>query len=545
MVSENSPARYEMRILLLPTTNRDAKAIASVLAGVHVDCEVCSSINDLSEKTTGGAGAILVAEEFLKTGIEELAQCVASQPVWSDLPVIVLSQSGAEAPAFSQLLAQLGNVSVLERPVRVSTLLSVVQTSIRARLRQYQSRDHHLEREILLNSERQARSESERAGRIKDEFLATLSHELRTPLNAILGWSQILTMREVSDGDVREGIKVIERNARVQTKIIEDLLEMSRIISGKIRLDVQEVDLSEIVRSAVDTVRPAAEAKDIFIEMVLDPFAGNVTGDPNRLQQILWNLLSNAVKFTPKRGSIQILLERTQSHLTLSVIDSGQGIDAEFLPYVFDRFRQADATTTRQYGGLGLGLAIVKQLVELHGGSIQASSPGIGQGSSFVMTLPLRVIQRRVPDSPDPLRSSISPRYVFESAEVSLAGSKILVLDDEPDARDLLKRVLESRQATVCVCESTAQAIEVLRTERPDVIVSDIGMPQEDGYSFIRRVRKLSTELGGSTPALALTAYARAEDRVYAIRAGFQNHLTKPVEPSELVAVLASLTRRY
>lgn len=542
MTSENAQNRAEQRVLLVPSTSRDASAITSVLKSVNVDCEVCSSLSALCQSLTAGAGTVLIAEEFLKVDFEQLVECVAAQPVWSDLPIIVLSQSGAELPSFSLVLAQLGNVSVLERPVRISTLLSVVQTSIRARMRQYQSRDYYLERERLLASERQARSDSERAGRIKDEFLATLSHELRTPLNAILGWSQILSMKGVGTTDVTEGIKVIERNARAQTKIIEDLLEMSRIISGKVRLDIQEVDLAEIVRQAVDTVRPAADAKDIHIQTILDATAGKVSGDPNRLQQVLWNLLSNAVKFTPKEGLVQILLERTSSHLNLSVIDNGQGMDEAFLPYVFDRFRQADSTITRQHGGLGLGLAIVKQLVDLHGGSIRAASSGIGLGSSFVITLPVRAVQHSVLQPQDPLDSSSSDRPVTEPIEVSLAGLKILVLDDEPDARELLKRLLETRQATVCVCESTAQAIEALRSERPHAIVSDIGMPQEDGYSFMRRVRKLPSDLGGTTPALALTAYARAEDRVQAIRAGFQNHLTKPVEPAELVAVLVSLT---
>ena len=539
-----SERHNEMRVLLVPTTGRDADAIRKVLKSVSIECDVSPNVSALCKSLESGAAAVLVSEESLKAGHEQLAAYIAAQPMWSDLPIIVLSRAGAESPFLSAILLSLGNVSVLERPVRVTTLLSVVRTAIRARSRQYQSRDHFAEREQLLASERRSRSDAERASQIKDEFLATLSHELRTPLSAVLGWSQILAMSGTNEVDVREGVKIIERNARAQKQIIEDLLDMSRIISGKIRLEVQPVDLGDVVQSAVDTVRPAADAKGIRIKLVLDPLAGKVSGDPNRLHQILWNLLSNAVKFTPKSGLVQVLLERVNSHLTLSVLDSGEGIDEKFLPYVFDRFRQANASTTRTHGGLGLGLAIVKQLVELHGGSIRATSAGPGRGSSFIVRLPLRAIHVPVSEANDHAPDRGPELDAVDFRDVSIAGVKVLIVDDEPDARALLKRLLEDKGAVVVVCTSAQEAMASLKAERPDVLVSDIGMPGEDGYSFIRRVRSQPRDDGGATPALALTAYARADDRVTAIVAGFQHHLSKPVEPAELVAIVASLARR-
>jgi PAS domain S-box-containing protein len=395
----------------------------------------------------------------------------------------------------------------------------------------------------LLESERSARATAEAAGRMKDEFLATLSHELRTPLNAILGWSQVLR-NHPSPEDVAEGIKIIERNARVQTQIIEGLLDMSRIISGKIRLDVQRLDPAAVVRSAVETVQPAAEAKGVRLQVVLDSIAGPVSGDPNRLQQVFWNLLTNAVKFTPRGGRVQVVLERVNSHVEVSVIDTGEGIRPEFLAHVFDRFRQADASTTRQHGGLGLGLAIVKQLVELHGGSVRVKSGGVGLGATFTVMLPLTVIH---PDTVPDLERRHPEAWsvpLIDATCIQIEGTRVLVVDDEPDARELVKRFLEDCKAIVSTAASASQAYELLRAERPDVLVSDIGMPNEDGYTLIRRVRALPREQGGETPAVALTAYARSEDRMKAVLAGFDQHVVKPVEPAELIAMIASLVRR-
>ena len=399
---------------------------------------------------------------------------------------------------------------------------------------------------LLLDSERAARTEAERINRMKDEFLATLSHELRTPLNAMLGWTQVLRGDPANSEDMEQGLATIERNARAQKGIIEDLLDMSSIISGKVRLDVQRVDLAAVLKAALETVRPAAEAKGIRLQPAIDPKARQISGDPNRLQQVFWNLLTNAVKFTPKGGRVQVTLERIHSHLEVNVIDSGEGISPEFLPNVFDRFRQADASTTRRHGGLGLGLAIVKQLVELHGGGVHVGSMGLGKGTTFRVMLPLVAVQP-AEDFPDgdrrhPQAAGESPATPAKALQ--LTEVRVLVVDDEADARALVKRLLEDRGARVQTAGSVAEAMELLRAETPDVLVSDIGMPGEDGYSLIRQVRALGPELGGNVPAVALTAYARAEDRMKAVLAGFQMHVSKPVEPAELLAMVASLAGR-
>lgn len=399
------------------------------------------------------------------------------------------------------------------------------------------------ERKVLLESERAARSAAERMSDLKDEFLATLSHELRTPLNAILGWSQILRTRPRDQVDLMKGLETIERNARAQTQLIEDLLDMSRITSGKLRLDIQPVPPVSFIEAAVETVRPAADAKGIRIEKFLDPSAGPISGDPNRLQQVVWNLLSNAIKFTPKDGKVQILVERVKSHIEISVADTGVGISPEFIPHLFERFRQGDASTTRKYGGLGLGLSIVKSLVELHGGTVWVKSPGEGRGTTITVALPLTVAHRPA-DASERLHPT-SPRATapgFIAAE--LAGIRVLVVDDQADARDLIKRVLEDCEAEVITAGTVEEAIRIIEAQKPDVLVSDIGMPEADGFELLRRVRALGPDRGGRVPAIALTAFARAEDRTRALRAGFLVHVSKPVDPSELVATVASVARR-
>jgi PAS domain S-box-containing protein len=393
------------------------------------------------------------------------------------------------------------------------------------------------EREVLLSAERAARSEAERISIMKDEFLATLSHELRTPLNAILGWSQLLSGGKLQPAEVAQGIEAIERNARVQTQLIEDLLDMSRIISGKVRLDVQWSDLANIIDTAMRSVQPSADVKNITLRPILDSRASPVMGDPTRLQQVIWNLLTNAIKFTPKGGKIDIFLRRIDSHLEIMVRDSGIGIKPEFLPLVFERFRQADASTTRSFGGLGLGLSIVKHLVELHGGTVRAESAGEGQGATFTVKLPLAPTsfgQQRAPSG------NHSPEY----SEFSLQGVKVLIVDDEPDARALLERVLTQYHAVVSTADSADQGLVVLRDQMPDVLVSDIGMPHKDGYQFIREVRRLAPENGGRVPAIALTAFARSEDRTRAMIAGYQVHIAKPIEPQELAVTVGSLAGR-
>ncbi|HEX8322864.1 MAG TPA: PAS domain S-box protein [Tepidisphaeraceae bacterium] len=393
----------------------------------------------------------------------------------------------------------------------------------------------------LFDAERAARGEAERASRLKDEFLATLSHELRTPLNAILGWSQLLSSHNGNrPDDLAEGLRTIERNARAQTQLIEDLLDMSRIVSGKLRLDVQSVNPPDVVTSAVASITPAADAKGIDIDTDLDPAAGPIRGDPNRLQQVVWNLLTNAVKFTPGGGSIRVAVRRVGAQVEISVSDTGQGITAEFIPFMFERFRQADASITRRHGGLGIGLSLVKQLVDLHGGTVSVESPGTNEGATFTVRLPIAVAQARFAPDAGMTEEALPSKPVGPS----LDGLRVLVVDDEPDARMLAKRILEERGARVTSAGSAKEALALLRATPPDVLLSDIGMPDHDGYQFITWIRSLSYEEGAQTPAAAFTAFARPEDRQRALDAGYQSHVVKPVEPDDLVNVVARLAGR-
>ncbi len=397
------------------------------------------------------------------------------------------------------------------------------------------------EKSQLLASEQLARAQAEHASRMKDEFLATLSHELRTPLNAILGWSQILRHGPRDAADLEAGLDTIERNTRVQTQLVEDLLDMSRIISGKLRLDIQRVSPDTIIRAAIETLRPTAQAKAIHLEHHLDPAAGPVAADPGRLQQIVWNLLSNAIKFTPRAGHVRVSLQRVESHVQITVTDTGHGIAADFLPYVFDRFRQADASTTRHHGGLGLGLSVVKQLVDLHGGSVHVASPGAGQGATFTVNLPLTAVLASANDQSNQASQTLPP---INGQHIDLAGIRVLVVDDEPDAIELIKRVLEDCHATVLTATSANVALELVRQHKPDLLVSDIGMPDRDGYDLIRDIRALFADDDARLPAIALTAFARSEDRTRAMLAGYQVHLAKPIEAQELIATVATLVGR-
>jgi PAS domain S-box-containing protein len=385
-------------------------------------------------------------------------------------------------------------------------------------------------------------AEAQQANRLKDEFLAVLSHELRTPLNAILGYARLLRGNLLPADQIARGLETLERNARWLTQIVDDVLDVSRIVSGKIRLDVQAVDLASIVNNAVATVQPAADAKHVRLQTLIDPRSGPVSGDPDRLQQVCWNLLSNAVKFTPKGGRVQVRLERVNSHVEIVVADTGIGISKEFLPAVFERFRQADAGPTRKTGGLGLGLAIVRHLVEMHGGTVTAESAGTDQGATFTVTLPLMVVQPSVlPKREHPLTERRHP--LGELAD--LGGVRVLAVDDEPDALRLLRDVLEMSGAKVTTASSAAEALDLARASLPDVILADIGMPDTDGYELIRNIRTSSDPALRDIPAAALTAFARSEDRTKALQSGFEMHLAKPVDPGELVAAVSTLVRRY
>lgn len=396
------------------------------------------------------------------------------------------------------------------------------------------------ERTRLLQLEQDARSAAEAANRIKDEFLAVLSHELRSPLNPILGWTKLLRSRKFDQATLDKALETIERNAQLQTQLIEDLLDISRIIRGKLSLNICPVDLAATIEAALDTVRLAAQAKSIQLESLIDPRVGIISGDPNRLQQVVWNLLSNAIKFTPSGGRVTITLKRQGNNAELQVRDTGKGISADFLPHVFDYFRQADSSTTRTHGGLGLGLAIVRHLVELHGGTVGVSSSGMGQGATFSVALPLLEGDR---DLAEENREAVShtpcgaqePGGYFHSP---LKGKRILIVDDEADAREYYTTVLEECGASVTTVESAREALKALEQQRPDILISDIGMPYEDGYTLIRQVR---ASHGEQLPAIALTAYAGAVDQQLAITAGFHKHLPKPVAPEDLVDVVTNL----
>jgi PAS domain S-box-containing protein len=401
----------------------------------------------------------------------------------------------------------------------------------------------------LFEAAQRARAEAERlyreaqeSSRLKDEFLATVSHELRTPLTAVLGWAHMLRTGQFNGETTAKAFETIERNARAQAQLIDDLLDVSRIITGKIRIDVRPIDPISFIDAAVEAVRPAAEAKNLRLQKVMDTGLVSVSGDPVRLQQVVWNLLSNAIKFTPKGGRVQIKLERVNSHVEITVSDTGEGIAPEFLPHVFDRFRQADQRTTRKYGGLGLGLSIVRHLVELHGGSVRAESAGENEGATFTVLLPVAP----VPSEPAEARVHPAARDTLPFFECPdrLDRLRVLVVDDEPDTREMLKAGLAHCGAEVTAVGSAAEALAEIEKSPPDVLISDIGMPEEDGYALVRKVRALPPGRGGRIPAIALTAYARAEDRMQALRSGYQMHVPKPVELAELAAVAASLTRR-
>ncbi|MEH2137375.1 hybrid sensor histidine kinase/response regulator [Nostoc sp.] len=392
--------------------------------------------------------------------------------------------------------------------------------------------------------EQTARQEAEAANRMKDEFLAVLSHELRTPLTSMLGWSKILRSKKLDDKATSRALEAIERNAISQMQLIEDILDVSRIIRGQLRLNVSAVNLISVMEAALEAVRPLADPKEILLNTMLDASVGSVYGDPARLQQIVWNLLTNAIKFTPKGGRVEVNLsvvwgeeQTTQKYAQIKVIDTGIGISSEFLPKVFERFRQADSTTTRSHNGLGLGLAIVRHLVELHKGTIFAQSPGTGQGATFTVKLPL------LQDNRGNRGNREATGEISSVASTPLAGLKVLVVDDEADTRNFLSFMFEEYGAFAIAVASVDEALAVLEQAKADILISDIGMSEQDGYTLIRKLRSLEPEKGGCIPAIALTAYTREEDRLEALSAGFQQHLSKPIDPTKLIAMVASLLK--
>jgi PAS domain S-box-containing protein len=509
-----------------------SRQLAAIVASSE-DAIIGKDLRSIVTSWNSGAERIFgyTADEMIGTSIMRL---IPADRQAEEAKILSRIRSGERVDHFETIrLAKGGrklNVSITVSPIKDSTGNVVGASKIARDITERKKVEAALKE--ANESERQARSEAERANRLKDEFLAMLSHELRTPLNAVLGWAKLLQIGKPEVEELKQGLQTIERNAHVQAQIIEDLLEMSRITSGKVRLDVRRIDLRSILHRSFETISSTAQAKGIQLKLVTDPRAEPISGDPDRLQQVFWNLLDNAIKFTPSGGEVLVLLKRVDSHIEVSVIDTGDGIAPALLPHVFDRFKQADASTTRRHGGLGLGLAIVKQLVKLHGGDVRVSSEGVGKGTTFAVCLPFAAVDSESEEK----THSVLP-------QASLANVHILVVDDEPDARELVKRMLEMAGAQVSIAGSALEAIKHILASRPDVLVCDIGMPGEDGYSLIRQLRLLEEDQQNPLPAVALTAYARSEDRTKSIRSGFQDHLAKPVEPAELLAVVSTLAR--
>jgi signal transduction histidine kinase len=513
----------EARVLILAPVGRDAGLTRELLVRASIDCHVCPTMSRLIETLeTTGAGALLITEEALDDReFSVFVTALEQQPPWSDLPVLLFAGgSGQEMSARAiRSIETLRNVTLLERPVRVAAVLSSVRAALRSRARQYEVRD-------LLVALHRSRAEAESANRLKDEFLATLSHELRTPLNAILGWTSMLARGQVDASRLPRIFEVLDRNAQSQAQLIADVLDVSRIITGKLQLHPGVVDLADIVARAMDAVRPAALGKGIQLT-VKGSTNCTVHADAERLQQVFWNLLSNAVKFTPVGGSVDVDIARDPLMVTVRVVDSGVGIPREFVPFVFDRFRQADQTTTRSYGGLGLGLSIVKHLTELHGGTVSASSEGPGRGACFEVRLPAHDAgaDRRPSQSHAPSR-------------VHLDGQSILIVDDDESTREVVTAVLEAAHADVQIASSAAEAKQRLQEHAPVLIIADLGMPVEDGFALIRDIRsRHSVEV----PAIALSAYADQRSRDAALAAGFNAFLAKPTRPDTLLQLIGSL----
>jgi signal transduction histidine kinase/CheY-like chemotaxis protein len=506
------------------------------VAFAHVD----PGAADLAwEGDSGGAGPASAAARVVQTG----------EPIlYADVDPDALEALGGR-PEQVEMLRRWGLRSAMVVPIvaRGRTLGTITLGAIHSG-RRYTPADLAFaailgERVGLAVDNARVLREAQEANRMKDEFLATLSHELRTPLNAIVGWAHVLRGGPLDKAVVARAVDTIDRNARAQTQLISDILDVSRIVTGKLRLNVGPVELPVVVEASIEAARPAAAAKEIRLETEIDPLAGPVSGDDDRLQQVVGNLVGNAIKFTPKGGRVKVRLSRLASEVEIVVEDSGVGIAPEYLPRLFERFRHPDASTTRPHGGIGLGLAIVRHLVELHGGQVEAASGGRGQGATFRVRIPLLGMKGSVQGSRPGL---VDPRAARgrTGALPSLEGIRVLVVDDEKDAREVIVAILEQRGARTFEAASVEEALQRLDEERPDVLVSDIGLPEEDGYSLMRRIRALPRERGGGIPAAALTAYARTEDRMQALLAGFQIHVPKPVQPAELIAVVSSLAAR-
>ena len=527
----NEPNPPDLRVLVCAPIGRDNVLTIQLLERASIACLACRSLHEVAERLAEGAGAILLTEETLTDRhLDELAAALAAQPAWSDISVLLFAGSERDEAALRTLrkLEILRNVTLIDRPVRTSAVISTVQAALRGRRRQYELRD-------TLTALYKARADAEEANRLKDEFLATVSHELRTPLNAIMGWVSMLRQARFDPARVASVLEIVERNAKAQAQIIADVLDISRMITGRVRLNQVAVSLARVVFDALDSIKPAATAKGIEIRTDVEE-GPIVHADPERLQQVFWNIFSNACKFTPPGGRIDISLQDNEAWSVLRVSDTGTGIAPEFLPYVFDRFRQADQSLTRAHGGLGLGLAIVKQLVEMHGGEVTAHSYGDGQGATFEIRLPSAATVRttRSREEREQPTTDAIPDIDFDDALV-------LVVDDDDATRDLLSTILTECGARVIAVADAAAAVAQFALEVPAIIVADVGMPEEDGLTMMRRIRQRPAAEGGRVPALALSAYARAEDREAALMAGFDEFLAKPSMPAEVVRAISAV----
>jgi len=512
-------------------------------SGRYSKCRILRSAGyEVIEATSGEEALARVAERAPRLvvldinlpGIDGWEVCRRLKADPSTASIVVLQMSATHVREEDMVRSLEGGADAsLTEPVEPGVMIATVRALLRTRQAEDAMR-------VALGSEQAARAAAENANRTKDEFLATLSHELRSPLGAILTWVTLLRSGRVDDARFARALEAIERNTRLQVRLIEDLLDVSRIISGKMRLEISLVELSTVVEGALDSVRPAAAAKSIALESILDPTLGPVAGDPGRLQQVVWNLLSNAVKFTPKNGRVTIRIEGIESQAQIRVTDSGRGIEPAFLPHIFDRFRQADSSSTRMEGGLGLGLAIVRHLIELHGGAVEATSAGLGQGATFTVRLPLPAVRGlgRSEFRAAALRSRMSAAPLPD-----LTGIDVVVLDDDHDAREAISAVLEGCGARVRSVTTVRDALAMVAETTPHVVVSDIAMPNEDGYRFITELRQRPTGLGGALPALALTAYAGAEQESKILGAGFNEYLAKPTEAVELSVAVARLAK--
>ena len=543
---ENASRPVRVSVLVVDDTPANLVALGAVLAplGVRV-VEAHSGAEAIARASEESFAVVLLDVQMPEMDGFEVARRLRETATGVELPIIFLTAIHRDESYARRGYAS-GAADYITKPfdpdvlrARVKAFVDLFQQRERLRLAQVgertRERDEALERLAeLLASERGARREAEIANRAKDEFLATVSHELRTPLSAILGWA-VIARKKTTSTDVERALATIERNAHAQMRIIEDMLDVGRIVSGKLQLEIAATDVADAIEGAVQAVRPAADAKQVALDVAIAADVGVVAADAERLQQITWNLLSNAIKFTPKGGHVAVSASRTEASLMIRVRDDGEGIAGEFLPHLFEAFRQADGSTTRRQGGLGLGLAIVKQLVDAHGGTITAHSDGEGLGASFLVELPARAA------APGDWARRAAPAHATASRQIRLDGLRLLVVDDDEDSRDLIGLMLAGQGATVSSASSAGEALRLVADSPPDVLVSDIGMPDVNGYSLIRRVRTLPGHRGGRTPAVALTAYARAEDGERAFAAGFQAHVTKPVDPDRLTAVVANL----